>query len=732
MKIDMSLWVSGIGTRADRKSTRLGVSRGAFGIGDCEKSKPQDGNMSFRPRKFMAHILVGMSAWGMIPAAGWAQATSDPAPTAQSGVAEARPPEPTTSKQEWVRKDDSKPHRAFPNLIRPYQAEHVPPPNLSNTARLDQLLHDGKILLSMDEAVALALENNLDIAIARYNLNIADTDVLRTAAGANLLGVNSGILAGTPGGGVGGLSGNVGSGAGGTSVAAGGAATGTSGLVSSTLGLGPTIPSFDPLLGGTLQLDRARNLSASSLLGAAQINTNTDTADFNYTQGFHWGTNLSVAFNNSRLTTNQPTTTLSPELTSSLRVQLSQPILQGFGLLPNTRFIRIARNNRNIADTAFRLQVITTVDQIENIYWDLVYAYENLKVQQEALAFAQKTLSDTQKQVAAGVMAPLQLASAESTLATDQESLIVAQTNLQLQQLLMKNALSRTMVDPGLADADVVPTSTMEIPETEQFPATAELISEALSHRGELEESRIDLKTRELNERAVSNALLPTADVFAYYGGSGLGGDQNPANICPPPAEKQPFGCHPAGAIQSTGYGGTLRQLVNSTAPEKGAGLTFAMPLRNRVAQANQVRSELEYRQAQMRLEQLENQVRIEVRNAQFTLQQNRAAVAAAQAGVDSAQTSLRAEQKKLQVGMSTPVLVLQNESLLATAQSNLISAMAAYEKSRLELDRVTGLLLEHSNILIADAMRGRVAQEPKVPDVIQVQEVSPSTQKPK
>jgi len=692
-----------------------------------------DTYMSSRFSRLVAYIAVGISTMAAMSVAGRAQQSPTPAAatsTAPSGNTSAPQPQPPPPAQAFVLKDYSKPHRAFPSLIAPYQAEHVPPPNLANTARLDQLLHDGKILLSIDDAVALALENNLDIAIARYNLSIADTDILRTAAGAVILGVNTGILQGTPGGGVGGLSGTVGSGAGGTSVAAGGAATGTAGLVSSTLGLGSTITSFDPIVGGTLQIDRAGTLSASSLSGATQIANNTDTADFNYAQGFHWGTNMSVVFNNSHLSTNQPTTILSPELTSNFKFQLSQHLLQGYGLLPNTRFIRIAQNNRYIADTSFRLQVITTVDQIENIYWDLVYAYENLKVQQEALAFAQKTLSDTQKQVTAGVTAPLQLASAQSTVATDQEGLIVAQTNLELQQLLMKNALSRTMVDPVLAEAEVIPTSTMEVPENEQIPPTADLITEALNHRGELEESRVDLKTREVSERAVANALLPTADVFAYYGGSGLGGDQNPANLCPPPAEKQPFGCHPAGAISPIGYGGTLQQLVNSSAPDKGAGLTFSVPLRNRLAQANQVRSELEYRQAQMRLQQLENQVRIEVRNAQFTLQQNRAAVAAAKAGVDSAKQSWYAEQKKLQAGMSTAVLVLQNESLVATAESNLISATAAYEKSRLELDRATGLLLEHSNIQIADAKRGQVGQEPRVPNVIEMQELSPDTKK--
>ena len=650
--------------------------------------------------------------------------------TSQSGAVPSAP-QPQSTAHDFVLKDYSKGHRAFPNILAPYQAEQVPAPVLSNTPRIDQLLHDGKIMLSMNDAVALALENNLDIAISRYNLNIADTDILRTAAGAVLLGINSGVVQGTPGGGVGGLSGTVGSGAGGTTVAAGGAATGTAGIVSSTLGLGSAISSFDPILNGTLQADRATTLSTNALLGRTTVKGDTDTADFNYSQGFHWGTNMSVGFNNTRTVTDQTTTTLSPQLNSNFKFQLNQHLLQGFGFLPNTRFIRIANNNHNIADTAFSLQVITTVDQIENIYWDLVYAYENLHVQQDALAFAQKTLSDTQRQIGAGVSAPLQLASAQSTVATDQQALILAQTNLELQELLMKNALSRTMVDPTLADAEVIPTSTMDLPESEQLPPTHELIDQALTHRGELEESRVDLKTRQLNTRALDNALLPTADVFAYYGGSGVGGDQNQWNVCPPPPAPQPFGCRQAGSIPSRGIGDTWKQLVNSTAPDKGIGLTFSVPLRNRLAQADEIRSELEYRQAQMRLQQLENQVRIEVRNAQFSLQQNRAAVAAAKAGVDSARQSLYAEQRKLQAGMSTAVLVLQNESLVATAESNLISAMANYEKSRLELDRSTGLLLEHSNIQIADARRGRVTQQPNVPDVTPMTDIVPGVKAP-
>lgn len=623
-------------------------------------------------------------------------------------------PEPTQRFQ--VDKDYSKPRAAFPNVLAPYEPRHVPPPNLANTARIDQLLQNGKIMLSINDAVALALENNLDIAIARYNLNIADTEVLRSEGGANnFLGVNTGLVQNTPGGGVGGLGGTVGSGPGGTAPAPGGIGSGTNGLVSSTLGIGPLITSFDPVVSGTFQSDHAKFECTSIFCGTVQ---NTTTGNFNYQQGLQWGTNVNVGFTNSRVTSNNPFNVVSPALQSGFKLQLTQHLLQGFGFLPNNRLIRITKNNREITDVAFRLQTITTVDQIENIYWDLVYAYENVKVQQESLAFAQKTLSDTQKQVQIGSLAPIEVVRAENTVATDQQNLIKAQTNLDLQQLLTKNALSRTLQDPALADAEIIPTSTMQPPEQGAVTPTEELVNDALSHRAELAESRIDLHNREISEKAIKNALLPSVDVFAYYGGSGIGGDQNLLGTCGQP-NSPPLGlCTPAGQIPSVGYSSTLNKLVDSTAPDKGAGITVNIPIRNRQAQALQVRGELEYRQAQMRLQQIENQVRIEVRNAQFTLQQNHAAVAAAQAAVTLARQSLDAEQKKLSLGASTSTLVLQNESELATAQSNLVSAMANYEKSQVELDRATGLLLDHAGIIMDDAVHGQVTHMPNIPYV--------------
>jgi outer membrane protein len=675
--------------------------------------------MPFARLNWTIRLLTAAILFGTLSIAGQAQdAAAAPAAPVPQNTPETRPV-PVLNY--------AKPVSHFPNPIGPYTSRHLAPPNLANTARIDQLMHDGKLYLSLNDAIALALENNLDIAIARYNLNIADTDILRARAGATTLGVNSGIVQNTPGGGVGGLGGQVGSGTGGTTLGAGGAGAGAGGLVGSTLGLGPLINSFDPIITGTLQNDHFKELATTifqGVLPGSSLVQNTGTVNFAYNQAFQWGTNLQVGFNNTRGTTNSFYQGLSPQLNSNFKATITQPLLQGFGFAANTRFIRIARNNRELSDVAFRLQIITTVNQIQSMYWDLVYAYENARVQKESLAFAEKTLSDTKKQVEIGSLAPIETVRAQSTVAQDQQAVTIALTNLQLEQLLMKNALSRTLRDQNLAVADVIPTSTMELPANEQVQPTEDLIADALRHRADLVESRIQLNTSEISNKAVRNALLPTLNLFAYYGGAGLGGVQNPSNICPDPSFSDCAINNPninlgqSPIATTVGLGGTLNQLVNSTSPDKGLGLSLNIPLRNRAAQATQIRSELEYQQAQMRLQQIENQISIEVRNAQFGVEQNRASVDSAKAAVDYARQSLDAEQKKYQFGTSTTTLVLQTQSGLATAESTLMSAMAAYEKSRIELERATGVTLDHAGISIDDAAKGQVTRLPNVPGI--------------
>jgi len=604
--------------------------------------------------------------------------------------------------------DYSKPNSHFPYLVSPYFAHQVAPPSFGNTPRIETMLKDGKLRLSLSDAVALALENNLDLAIARFNLSIADTDIMRAKSGESVRGVATGLVQGTPGGGVGGFgSGAPGAGAGGTSGGAGGAGGGASGLVQSTLGIGTNIDNFDPIITGGMDIEHATFPQSSTILnGVNSLQQNSGIANFGYTQGFGSGTLLSVGFNNDRIATNSLNSLLSPEVDSNFRFSLRQHLLAGFGFGPNLRFIRIARNNREISDVAFRGQVIATVSQIQNIYWDLVNAYEDVKVKERSLELAEKTLSDDREQVRIGAIAPMEVMKAESEESARSQDLLLSQNEQQLQALLIKNAITRDLSDPVLASAEVIPTDTMSIPETEPVTPIQDLIADAQGHRPELAEARIDLTNREITPKAAANALKPQVDLVAFYGAYGLAGLGNAANLAYKPPNAIPL-------PSPTGYSSAFSDLFKNNSPDYAVGINVTIPLRNRGAQADQIRSQLEYRQAQLHLQQLQNQIGIEVRNAQFALVQNRSRVNAARKARDLAQQTFDIEQKKKALGASTSNLVLQADRDLAQAESNFVAAMSTYEKSRVELDRATGLTLAHTGIEIEDAVRGTVQQTP-------------------
>jgi len=600
--------------------------------------------------------------------------------------------------------DYSKPVSHFPYFVGPYLAHQVPPPSFGNTPRVETLLKNGKLRLSLPDAVTLALENNLDLAIARFNLSIADTDIMRAKAGESVRGVATGLVQGTPGGGIGGFgSGAPGAGAGGTSGGAGGAGSGALGLVQSTLGTGAPIDSYDPIIVAGMSIDHATFPQSSTVLNGVQsLQQNAGVANFNYAQGFATGTLMTLEFDNDRITSNSLFGILSPELDTRFRFTLRQHLLSGFGFGPNLRYVHIARNNREISDVAFRGQVIATVSQIQNIYWDLVNAYEDVKVKERSLELAEKTLSDDREQVKIGAIAPMEVMKAESEESARSQDLLLSQNGLQLQELLIKNAITRNLSDPTLASASVVPTDTMSIPEKEPVTPIQDLIGDAQAHRPELAEARMDLNNREITRKATANAMKPNVDFVAWYGAYGLAGLENAGYNGPP-----------VGPIPPSGLGTALSALFKNNSPDYAVGLNVTIPLRNRGAQADQIRSQLEYRQAQLHLQQLQNQIGIEVRNAQFALLQNRSRVEAARKARDLAQQTFDVEQKKKALGASTSNLVLQADRDLAQAESNFVEAMSTYEKSIVELDRATGLTLAHAGIEIEEAVRGEVQQSP-------------------
>jgi len=355
-----------------------------------------------------------------------------------------------------------------------------------------------------------------------------------------------------------------------------------------------------------------------------------------------------------------------------------------------------------------------------NIYWDLVNAYEDKKVKERSLALAQKTLSDNQKQVEIGTLAPLDVVRAQSTVASAEQDLIVSTTNLQLQQLFMKNALTRSLPnDSQVMQMEIIPTDTVQIPEQENLPAVEDLIRTALADRPDYNQQKITLQNSEINLKGANNGLLPAIDLFGFYGATGLAGVQNQLLTCGNPSAPLPPNCLTPGSIPTTGFGDSFSNLFNASAPNRGVGINIQIPLGNRVAQASQIRSRLEFRQAQLGLKSLENQIAIFVRQDAFTVQQNRARVDAAKKARELALQTLDAEQKKYNLGASTYTAVLSDERDLAQAESNLVSSMTQYAKSRVLLDRDTAQTLEHLNIKIDEAATGQIKTAPVVPGTV-------------
>jgi len=583
------------------------------------------------------------------------------------------------------------------NPLSPYIGESVPEPVLENSPRLDRLIRDGKLYLSLKDAIDLALENNLDLAIARYNLPIADADLLRTKAGGTFLGVNTGVVQGTPGGGVGGYgAGAPGAGAGGTTSGAGGAGAGASGLVQSTLGGGTPVASYDPALNVNAGIEHQTSpLTNTKIYGVPSLQLNTTQVNASYSQAFPTGTSISFAFDNSRQTTNSPNTFLSPALNTYYRFTFQQQLLAGFGFGPNLRYLRIAKNNKKISDIAFKNQVIATVTQVENMYWDLVSAYEQARVNEQSLAFANQTLENAKKQLQLESIPEMDVMKAEAEVSKRDQDLTVARTSLQLQESLMKNALTKSLDDPTLGEMPVVPTDRSQTAATDTSEPILDLIAEGLQNRPELLETDIDLANRQISRKAERNALLPTLSLVGFYGGSGLAGLVPPGSTTP--------------STVPTDLLGGWQTAFNNSSPDYYVGLNLNIPFRNRVAKADQYRSELEYRQASLRKEQLKKQIRIEVRNAQYALEQSRARVESARKARDLAERTFGITKKEKELGAGSSYQTMTAQRDLSVAELDLVTAMTTYQKAKVELDRSTGATLEHNGVLIQDAVTATV-----------------------
>jgi outer membrane protein len=588
-------------------------------------------------------------------------------------------------------------------LIRPYRQRIVPPANFNNSGRLEALVRAGKLYLSAPDAVALAIENNLDIEIQRYGPVLANEVFRRARGGGVLRDVTTAVTAGPTSVSSTGVS-NVSSLSNNVTVTSGGA------VVSS---IGPALPNLDPNLSATIAFGHSTNPTSntfSTIVNAIQ--TGQRVYNVNYSQGFVSGTNYTFSFNNTWQRQNILTNVLNPSITSLLDFTISQNLLNGFGAAVNGRNIRIAKNNIKISNLQFQLQLITTVASVLNLYWDLVAFDQNVRVAQQALDTAQRLYEDNRKQVQIGTLAPIEVTRAEAEVATDKQNLLVAETNVLQQETILKNALSKNGVaSPTLAEVRIVPIDQIQIPDTDSLPEITALVQEATDNRPELQQSRLSIQSSKMNMVGSRNNLRPTLQAFAELTNNGLTGEPrvfvNPATGFPLVPDAYFIGS----------YGNALGQIFRRNFPSYSAGFSLNIPLRNRASQADYVTDQLTLRQSELQLQRSLNLIRVDVQNAVIGVRQARAGYEASVKARILQQQTLDAEKKKYALGASTVYQVIQDQRDLATAQGSEVQAQATYVHARIALDQALGRTLQANNVIIEEALKGKISRPSGIPN---------------
>jgi outer membrane protein len=588
-------------------------------------------------------------------------------------------------------------------ILRPFHLERrvFSPANLTNTPRLESLVRSGNLYLSVRDVIALTLENNLDIAIQRFGPFMA-REVLRRADGGGLLrsDINTDIIAGPQSVSTTGVSSN------GSGLATGAGVGGTAGFV---IGYGPNPPSLDPQLSAQLLFGHYTTPETNpTVVDTSALVQTLRQYNFNYSQQFIAGTSLGASFSSSRSDFNSPVYILNPSTVGTIDINISQPLLQGFGRAVNNRNIRVAKNNIKVMDLTVKLQVITTISAVLNLYWDLVSFNEDLRIKKQGLALAQQLYEDNQQQVKLGTLPPIEVTRAAAEVSARKEDLLISETNLAQQETVLKNALSRNGVEAVWLDqVHIIPLDSFEIPKTEDLKPTPELVGEALENRPEITQTRINLESSKINVQGTKNNLLPTLSAFADMNNQGLTGVPNP-NYPGPPASQYFVG----------GYGNLLGQEIRRDFPNYSAGFSISIPLRNRQAQADYAMDQLTIRQKELQLQRSVNQIRVDVRNAVIGLQQARARYDTAVATRVLAEQSLKAEQDKFKYGATgTDVTtVIQAQKDLVGDQTLEAQAMANYTHAKINFDQSLGRTLSVNSVSMDEAVSGRVARESILP----------------
>ncbi len=612
-------------------------------------------------------------------------------------------------------------------LIAPYRAAHVPDLPGANGTRIGSLIRDGKLYLSLQDAIALAVENNLDVEVSRYDLLLADTDLLRARGGGNLRGIDQTVAQTAPG--VGAT----------TSPLLNTSATNAAGSpvnvqvtdlsqITQTgnttqqnlsqngaqmFAAGPAIPLFDPQVtaeAGYLRRSDQTSLISTTTTGATVGTTGSGTSTqtppvafvstgVDYQQGFSFGGQLEAFVSNAPQVLYSDTSQYDPFHAPSTSLTFTQPLLRGRGREVNTRHIRIAKLDRQVSRLVFEQQLLETIYGISRLYYDLVSLGENIGVKEESLAAAQRLVEDDNNQVIEGTLAPIELTRAQALLAASRLDLIQARGEYRQQEVILREQLLRSMTDPAARFASIVPTGRIEVPQASPVLDVAALTADALSSRPDLAQAALQVKTNEISAKATANGVKPLLNVYA--------------NVQTRGTSLVPF--------QTLGSLGTGQVTVPTALTQGGlrlstiyqGGVQLNLPLRNRIAQADAARDQVQLRQSQGRTAKLENDVRQQVENSAIALESAHQAYGAAVESRNYQQQLLQAEIDKFSVGASTNFLIVQDEAYLAQARSTEVAARSDYMKAQLALDRSLGDLLRKNGIALDAAIEGKLPDTP-------------------
>lgn len=583
----------------------------------------------------------------------------------------------------------------------PYRAPGVPAHRAEDTARLKRLIRDGRLDLSLDDAISLAIENNLDVAVQRYLPLFASSDVTRSQAGALLRGLQLSVREGPAG--IGGPSSPVLTGSidNTNSQADVSLSLGQLGNVgTSSLASGPPVPSFDPLLNGQLSwTDRTSPQPSQASYGTDSLETHTGIANLGLLKGFSTGGQFAFSITNNRLNLNSNRLDLNPYTTASVGLTVTQPLLQGFGKAVSERYIRIALTNQKVADLAFRQQLVATVAGVLRLYYDLVSVRLDVEVKQQALKRAETLLENNRIQVEVGTLPPIEVSRAQAEVARSRQALTNSESLVLQQEVILKNYLSRRGTeDPEIRQARIQTLDRIQIPDREAPKDLERLAEQAFLNRPDYLQATLQIDNARTALNGARSALAPQLNLVGYVQNNALAGEMN--TLAPEPAVYPQL---------TGGYGDLLSQLFRRRYPDYGVFLQLNIPLGNRQARADMFRDQAVVNQADLRLEQLRHQIRTEVEAAIIALDRARAASETARQNRILQDEALQAEQERYAVGASTSFFVIQYQRDLAQARSDEVIAESQYAKAKTALERATGMILDAHHIDFGEAYRGEM-----------------------